>query len=70
MILKLVLRFSKKNSEFAIPIFILDYFTSGTVFDLLGYAVPLKTPTLPDICFPSILLFLDRVAKGNASFKY
>ena len=70
MILKSVLNFAKRNSEFTIPILMLDYFTSGTFFDLLGYTVPLKTPNLPDTRFPGIVLFLGQVAKGNASFKY
>ena len=69
MILKSVLIFTKRNSAFTIPIFMLDYFTSGTFFYLLGYTVPVKTPYLPDTCFPGIL-FLGQVAKGNASFKY
>ena len=47
----------------------LIFFRSGTIH-LLGYPVPLKTSTLPDLCFPSILLFLSQIAKGNASFKY
>ena len=48
----------------------LDYFTSGTFFDLLGYTVPLKTPNLPETRFPGIALFLGQVAKRIASFKY
>ena len=43
----------------------LDYFTSGTFFDLLGYTVPLKTPNLPDTRFPGIVLSLGQVAKRN-----
>ena len=48
----------------------LDYFTSETFFDSLGYAVPLKTPNLPDTHFPGIVLFLGQIAKRNASFKH
>ena len=70
MILKSVLSFTERNSAFTIPIFMLDYFTSGTFFYLLGYTVPLKTPNLPDTCFPGIVLFLGQVAKGNASLKH
>ena len=69
-VLKSESNFTKRNFAFTIPIFMLDYFTSGAFFDLLGYTVPLKTPNLPDTRFPGIVLFLGQVAKRNASFKY